>query len=228
MPDAPQRRLPAGGSDAHQALAAHHQRAGPHRAAAGLLGHGLGLAGLQRLVQRHLVRLQHIAIGCHTVAFGQHEQVAAHHLAPGNAAELTTAHHQCARAGHLAQCVQRVVGAPLLHDGDAHDDEHKSQQRQGFVRVAHGQVNAAGGQQQQEHRFAGNFCSDTPQLAALGRAQFVGAFGQQTGRRSGRVQTRAGLRIGFKGPVGGGQSVVRHRAFHHPPAWHAKASASVV
>jgi len=75
------------------------------------LGHRHGLAGEQGLVHLQLA-LHKPRVGGNPVAFMQHQQVAAHHVAPGDPLLLAVAQHQRARAERSrsdssARCVLR-------------------------------------------------------------------------------------------------------------------------
>ena len=48
------------------------------------------------------------------------------------------------RAGEIAQGFQGVLGAPLLEDRDAHDDDHEAQQDHRLVGIAHREVDRSG------------------------------------------------------------------------------------
>ena len=122
------------------------------------------------------MRFEHHAVGRHAVAFGEDQDVVAHHLAAGDAQGRAVADDQRARAGEIAQRRERVFGAPLLNDGDAHDDADEAEQDQRFVHITHEQVDGTGADQQQEHRLAADLANDVQQRAPLVDAEFVETF----------------------------------------------------
>ncbi|WP_236748784.1 hypothetical protein [Acidovorax carolinensis] len=57
----------------------------------------------------------------------QHQQVAAHHVAPGDALLLAVADDQRARGRQVAQRFERALRLALLRQRDADDHKHKAQ-----------------------------------------------------------------------------------------------------
>jgi len=110
----------------------------------GQLGHGHGLTREQRFINLQLA-IDQQRIGGNAVALVQHQQVANHHLASGNALRLTVPQHQGARGRQVAQRLQRTLRFAFLHQRDGDDHEHKAQQEQRLTPVAQRQVNATGG-----------------------------------------------------------------------------------
>jgi len=195
-----------GGVDARQPPAAGQQRAGEDAAGvarAGLLGHRQRFAAEQRFVGLQVVRLDQRRIGGDAVAFAQHQQVAAHHLAPGDAQLLPVADHQRTRAAEIAQRLERALAAALLHHGDRDRDQHEDQQHRRLAVVAEQQVEQAGGDQQAEHRFARDLERDAPGRAPLRRRQLVGAVCGQARGGLGRAQPmrRVGICVGHGGAL---------------------------
>ena len=193
--DAPDLAARAGGGDARRAVAIDQQRAGkqPGRAV-GQFVDRQRLAGQQRFVHLHIGPGQQTGIGRDPVALRQHQQVAAHHLGARNALHHPIAHHQRARAGELAQSPQRVLGAPLLVQGQRQHHQHQPEHDHALLPVAQGQVQGAGGQQQHEHRLAQGLAQDHVPGAALFAGQHVGAVLLQPLRRLGRSQARVSRR----------------------------------
>ena len=165
------------------------------------LVHRHGLARQQGLVHRQLALHQHGVSG-HAVAFVQHQQVAAHHVAPGDALFLAVTDDQRARRREVAQGFQRALRLALLRQRDADHDEHEGQQQGRLRAVAQQQVDAAGHQQHQEHRLGEDALHHAPQGAGFAAGQQVGAIGAPGGwrrlRRSGRRP--ASLSHGSVGP----------------------------
>ena len=112
------------------------------------------------------------------------DEVAAHHLAPGDAPMHAVADDERARARQVAQRLERSLGAPLLDDGDGHDHEHEAEQHQRVGRLAHEEVEAPGGDEHEEHRLAGDLEGDGQQAPLLLGRQLVRAFCLQAARAS--------------------------------------------
>ena len=135
----------AGGHDQAEPGPAHHQRSGIDEGqviAAGA-GHGGGLAGParclahrhgftreQRFIEMQPIVLRNPGIGGNPVSFAQHDEVTHHHLAPGNAQALAIADYQRARAGEVAQRLQRALGPAFLDHGDHDRERGKGHQHQ--------------------------------------------------------------------------------------------------
>ena len=153
----------------------------------GQFGHGHGFAGEQGFVHFELAVDQQ-RVGGNAVALVQHEQIAAHHLAPGNALFLAVADHQRARGRQVAQGFERALGLAFLRQRDADDHKHKAQQEQRLAPVAQRQVDAASGQQHEKHGLGNHVPHDGQR--GLGRAarQQVGAFGGEAAGRLGSAQ----------------------------------------
>jgi hypothetical protein len=157
------------------------------------------LAGQQRLVELEIALREHGGIGRHAVAFGQHDDVAAHHLAPGDAPLLAAAHHQRPRARQIAQGFQHTLGALLLVDGDAEHHQHEARQHGGLAHVAQHEVNGARRHQQQEHRLAQHLERDDQRGAMTRTGQLVVALGGEARRRLGRRQALDVVPVGLVG-----------------------------
>jgi hypothetical protein len=76
--------------------------------------------------------LHQARVGRHAVALGQQHQVAAHHVAAGQALRPAVAQQQGARAGQVAQGVKHAFGAVFLQQGDADHHQHEGQQTEGY------------------------------------------------------------------------------------------------
>ncbi len=131
------------------------------RAGRGQLAHGHGLAGQQRLVGGQVDALR---AGARRPARGRPRPGPPGRRAttsrPAMRRRCAVADHQRPRARQVAQRLQRPLGAPLLDDGDAHDDEDEAEQHQGVRRLAHGQVERARSDQHEEHRLADHLQGD--------------------------------------------------------------------
>jgi hypothetical protein len=127
----------------------------------------------------------------------QHQQVAADHLGAGDALLLAAAQHQGARGGQLAQRLQRALRAALLHQRDADDHEDEAEQKQRLAPVAQRQVDAARGQQHQEHGLGEHLAHDRQQRLGRAARQLVGAVARQA--LGGLVVAQALGRIGMPG-----------------------------
>ncbi|MDT4839577.1 hypothetical protein FQZ97_733690 [compost metagenome] len=157
----------AGGHHARQRVTLHDQRACVHGGQVVAAGAGAGgvvglrvrrqlrrqrcplahrhrLAGQQRFVRLHAVGRHQQGVGRHPVTLAQLEQVAAHHIAPGNALRRTVADHQRARAGQVAQRFNGTLGLALLVQRQPQRDDHEAEQRQAFLQVAEHHVERAG------------------------------------------------------------------------------------
>ena len=135
-----------------------------------------GLAGEQRLVGVQVGAGKDDGVGRDAVSLGQHHDVAASHVAAGDADPFAVTPDQGARAGQVAQSVQCVLGPLLLVVGDADDDEDESQQHQGFFAVAKDQVQCAAGEEQEEHRFLDDLEQDVDPSTFARRGQLVEPF----------------------------------------------------
>ena len=132
------------------------------------------LAGQQRLVDVQVAILE-LRIGGDAIALVQHEQVADHDLAPGNAQFAAIADHQRARRGQVAQRFERALGAAFLHQGDADDDEHEREQEHRLGAVAEREVERTGAEQHQEHRLEQHAGDDREQRTRRRTRQHVRA-----------------------------------------------------
>ena len=217
-PDAADFAARTGGRDMRRALPLQHQRAGidprqvvaagthrRRRTLCGGLAHRHRLAGEQRLVEQQVVGGNQQRIGRHPVAFAQQQQVAAHHVTPRDTQVLAIAHHQRARAGEVAQGLDRAFGLAFLVQRQAKRDQHETEQREAFLQVAEREVQGTRAEQQQEHRFAHSLGDDRQQRAALAARQRVGAVFGQPARRVGAAQAGADART-----VGGRLIAARH------------------
>ena len=70
-------------------------------------------------------------IGRNAVAFAQHEQVAAHHVASGDALRLAVADDQRARTGEVAQGFDGALGLAFLVQGERQRDDARSRRASG-------------------------------------------------------------------------------------------------
>ncbi len=108
------------------ALAGHHKAAGqqlvPH-----VLGDGVGLAGDQGLVHRHLPG-QHRAVGGDLVPRPQLHNVLPHQLVDGDGAQLPVPHHLHPGLADEGQLLQGGPGAELLDDADEGVDDGDAQE----------------------------------------------------------------------------------------------------
>ena len=134
------------------ARAAHFQPPIP-----GFLAHRHRFAGQQRFVHAEIAARKQHGIRRDAVALGDQHDIVAHHFAPGDALLPAVADDQRARAGEVAQGLQRPFGLLLLVKGDADDHKHKAHQHQGFFPVAQEQVEQAAGDQHEEHGLAHDF-----------------------------------------------------------------------
>lgn len=125
--------------------------------------------------------LQDCAVGGNTVAFRQDQKVFANDFAAGNPRLGTIPNGQGSWTGQIAEGFQGIFSATFLQNGDHHDDDHKAQQDQRFVGIAHCEIDCPGTQQQQEHRFPRDFSGNGEYRASLVGAQFIGAIGRQPG-----------------------------------------------
>ena len=185
------------------------------------LVHRNGFAGQQRFVHGQLA-LHQQGVGRDPVAFVQHQQVAAHHVATGDARLRAVAEDQRARRREVAQGFQRALRLALLRQRDADHHEHKGQQQRGFGAVAQQQVDAAGHQQHQEHRLGEHAAHHVPQRARGAAGQQVGAVTGQPGRGVRHAESDR-LRAFLRGLTGPGWS----GGFRHPVPPRAGAGAGV-
>ena len=193
--DPSQRGLRAGREDARHALALHDERAGEHerrllasRRAHALHGFRRGelayrhrFAGEERLVHRKIRRAANHRVGRDAIALGEHEKVADHDLAPGDAPLLAVADHERPRARQITQRLERTLALAFLDERDADDHEHEREQHRRFALVAQQQIDDAAGDQQQEHRLAHDVGRDREHAPRLRRGQFVGTVAREAG-----------------------------------------------
>ena len=76
------------------------------------------------------MRASQQAVRGDAVALGEDDEVAAHDLAAGDAPLHAVADDERPWAREVSQRFQRSLGAPLLDDGDGHDDEDEAEQHQ--------------------------------------------------------------------------------------------------
>ena len=155
----------------------------------GQFAHRHGLAGEQRFVHIDLTAHQ-LRIGGNAVAFMQHQQVAHHHVAPGDALFAAVADHQCTRRGEITQRFERALRLALLRQRDADHHEYKAEQKQRLALIAQEQVDAARGQQHEEHRLAQHAKHNGPGRLGRGAGQQVLPIARQTCRGFDGAQTR--------------------------------------
>ena len=209
----------AGRGDLGNAPAAHDQRAGKHArqvlaarmAACRLIGgmarplaHRHRFARQQRFICLQVAAAKQDRVGGDAVALGQHDQIAAHHLAPGDAPLHAIANDQRAWAGQVAQRLQHALGARLLNHRDHHRHGREAQQDQRLMQAAEQQVDGAAAEQQRQHRFAHHLEGDARQRAAVGARQLVVPFHIETGPRFRLGETAQCRRLGERfAPVRG-------------------------
>ena len=93
-----------------------------------------------------------------------------------------SADHQRARAGKIAQRLQRPLGLALLVQRQSHDDEDEAQQHQRLAGIAQQQVHGSASDQQQKNRFAHHRESDGEQAAGFCGGQLVVSVLRQAAR----------------------------------------------
>jgi len=118
------------------------------------------------------------------------QQVTANHVASGDALRLAIADDQRARTGQVAQGFDGAFGLAFLVERESERDQHKTEQRQPFLQVAEHEVQGAGCQQQQEHRFAHRLQGNGEKRSPLAAGQGVGALRRQTPCRLVFAQSR--------------------------------------
>ncbi|MDT4840776.1 hypothetical protein FQZ97_746070 [compost metagenome] len=144
--------------------------------------HRNSLARQQRFIGPHAVGRNQQGIGRHTVTLAQLEQVAAHHIAPGDALRLAVSDDQRARTREVAQSFDGALCLALLVQGEPQGDDHEPEERQSLLQVTEDEVEGSRPKQQKEHRLAHGCHGDRQQGAALAAGQRVGAvFGQAVG-----------------------------------------------
>ena len=82
---------------------------------------------------------------------------------------------ESARAGQVAEGIQSPLRTALLNDCDCHDNEHEPEEHQSIARRSHDQIQAACGDEHQEHWLPYDLESDGEEPALLLRGQFVGS-----------------------------------------------------
>ncbi len=152
-----------------------------------------GFAREQRFVGPHAIGRHQQGIGRHAITLAELEQVAAHHVAPGDALRLAVADDQRARAGEVAQRFDGALGLALLVQRERHGDDHEAEQRQALLQVAEDEVERARREQQQEHRLAHRLGRDRQQRAVLPAGQRIGAVLGQALGGLGCAQARIGV-----------------------------------
>ena len=120
------------------------------------LAHRHRLPRQQRFIGLKIAGLHQHGVGGNAVAFGEHDQIAARHLAAGDALARAVSDHQRAGAGEVAQCLQHALGARFLNDGDHHRHDRESEQDERFFQVSEQEVDKAAAEQEREHRFTKN------------------------------------------------------------------------
>ena len=106
-----------------------HDEAARHQLVAGGLGHGVGLAGEQRLVDGHPAGGDHLGIDGDLVAGTDLEHVVEHHVGGCEVDGLSVAPHPHRRRAHQRQPVERALRAPLLRRPDHRvGDHHEGEQ----------------------------------------------------------------------------------------------------
>ncbi len=121
---------------------------------------GNGFARQQRFVDFEVFTLDEDSIGRDAIALGEHDPIAARHLAAGDPFSLAVADHQRAWAGQVAQGLENPLCAGFLNDGDDDRQVGEDQQDQRLTPVAERQIDETAGNQQREHRLAQDFEDD--------------------------------------------------------------------
>jgi hypothetical protein len=170
--DAPELAPRPGGEHFGPRLALHHQRARKDRLAAALL-HRERFAREQRFVEREPGIRDEMRVGRHAIALAEDDKIAARHVGPGDAPRLSVAHDESARAGQVAQRLERALGLPFLQHRDRHDDQDRRGEHQGLVKVAEREVQPCRREEQEKHRLAHHFHGDGSRAAALARRESV-------------------------------------------------------
>jgi hypothetical protein len=143
------------GIDKRQIVAARSGAAG--RDAGGCnLAHRYRLPRQQRFISLKIAALHQHGVGGNAVAFGEHNQIAARHLAPGDALARAVSDHQRTGAGEVAQRFQHALGARFLNDSDRHRQDSEYEQDKRFFQISEQEVDKAAAEQECEHRFAKN------------------------------------------------------------------------
>ena len=140
-----------------------------------------GLACQEGFIGRKARCLHKHSVGGHPVAFGQHDQVAACHLALGDPQPIAAPDHQRARTGQVTQRLQHPFGPRLLHHGDTHRQAGEGQQNQRLFQAAKQQIDHTPCDQQRQHRFAQDLQHDPKGCATTRTRQFVVALGSKPG-----------------------------------------------
>jgi hypothetical protein len=128
--------------------------------APGDLPHRRRLASQERLVGGEVVRREERRIGRHAVALGEDDDVAPHHLAAGDAEPPAATDDQGARAREILESFEDALGAALLVDGDGDRGERRGEKHERLAVVAEREIDAARGQEQEEHRLAADLERD--------------------------------------------------------------------
>ena len=111
--------------------------------------------------------------------------------APGDAQRRAVANHQRARAGQVAQRLERALGLALLHHGDRHHHHDRGSEHQRLAHVAEQEVDQRAGDEQQEHRLAQDLERDgeraalrrRPAACSAPRRRAAASPPRSTGRR---------------------------------------------
>ncbi len=107
------------------------------------LAHRHRFAGQQRLIDLYVAAFNQQAVGGHTIAFRQHQRIAAHDFATRDAAPHAVAHDQRARARQIAQGFENTLAAALLHDCDRHRQRGEGEQYERIGQLADHDVEQA-------------------------------------------------------------------------------------
>ena len=116
------------------------------------------------------------AVCRNAISLDEKDQVAAHDLPPGDAPVGGAADDEGAGARQIAQRFESLLGASLLDDGDAHDDEDEAEEHQCVGGLARHEVERACGDQEDEHGFARDLEGDREHAPLLALGELVRAL----------------------------------------------------
>ncbi len=107
-------------------------------------------------------------VGRHPISFGEHHDIAAHHLATSDSSALAIANDQRPGTGEVAQRLQDALGAGFLNHRDQNRQCREGKQNQRFLQVAKRQIDCAATEQQRQHGLAHDLEHDAQRRAPVG------------------------------------------------------------
>ena len=145
--------------------------AGPRRhqssGGAGRFSDGNRLPRQQRFVGLQIAAVHQHGVCGYPVALREHDDVAAHHVATGDALPLSAADNRGAWTAEVAQRFQHPLRAGFLDDRDHHRKRCENKEDKRFLEIPEDEVDEPAAQQERQHRLAHDLENDAQRRALV-------------------------------------------------------------